>query len=361
MTAASAPRPVDRCPGVLSRHEAADGALARVRLPGGIVGAQGLGVIAQAAALGSGVIELTARASIQIRGLRQADGERCAALLAAGGLLPSSAHDRARNILASPFGGRHPGAVARTDELVRALDRALCAEAQLAGLPGRFLFAVDDGTRLSGGERADVALLADGAEQFSLALRGRITGEVAGATRAVALALRAARRLLGEPPTASRSADRQPRRISLGALRQNDGRAALTVMPRLGRLDVQTAGALAALLDAHGTDARISAARTITLVDLDPGELSGVRARLRELGLIDDDSSPWRGLSACAGLGHCHRALADVRALAQRRAAQRTPLSPPEHWAGCERRCGHPPGSHLAYTATPEGIKAEWV
>jgi len=60
----------DRCPGVLRLAEAADGYLARIRLPGGLIGAGPMRVLARLAGdLGDGRVELTSRGNVQLRGL----------------------------------------------------------------------------------------------------------------------------------------------------------------------------------------------------------------------------------------------------------------------------------------------------
>ncbi len=63
-------RDKDACPGALQVHQAADGALARVRLPGGMIAPAQLEALAHAASeWGSEAMELTSRGSIQIRAL----------------------------------------------------------------------------------------------------------------------------------------------------------------------------------------------------------------------------------------------------------------------------------------------------
>jgi precorrin-3B synthase len=171
---------------VLRLAEAADGFLARVRLPGGLVSAAQLRALAALAdELGDGRVELTSRANVQLRGLAAGAAEPLTDGLTRAGLLPSLSHDRVRNVLASPLAGldNAPGTSgAELTGIVRALDAALCARPRLAELPGRFLFAVDDGRGDVAGLGADVVATVrpDGADVNGLAVRPG-TADAAGA------------------------------------------------------------------------------------------------------------------------------------------------------------------------------------
>src|SRR5262249_59382906 len=106
---------------------------------------------------------------------------------AGAGLLPSGPHDRSRNITGSPLaglGGRPP-----LRRLVRALDAAIVADAVLAALPGRFLFAVDDGSGGGGLAVGDIGLRRAG-KQGGMIIAGPLPGgrgprAAAGAARGV--------------------------------------------------------------------------------------------------------------------------------------------------------------------------------
>ena len=101
-------RDTDACPGALQVHQAADGALVRVRLPGGMITAAQLAALAGAATgFGSGTLELTARGNMQLRAIT--DVTAVAEAIAGAGLLPSATHERVRNIVASPLSGRVGG------------------------------------------------------------------------------------------------------------------------------------------------------------------------------------------------------------------------------------------------------------
>ena len=307
----------DRCPGVLRLHEAADGLLARVRLPGGRLAPDQLRAIAVGAELGNGIIELTSRASLQIRGL--SDGA-VAGVLADAGLLPSITHERVRNILASPLAGRHPRSLWDTDATVAELDAALCADPELADLSGRFLFGVDDGSGLLG-HPVDVVIGPGGSVGAALA---EAHEALASGGRCVSACLFGTSRHIGVPAP--------------GPFTQRDGRTALTFLPPLARIDPPTARALADL----GHELRLSTQRSFSLLDLEPEAATNLERELHALGMVTDPGSGWVGLSACAGLGACERAELDVRALASARVRERGPGAPVEHWAACARNCGAP-------------------
>ena len=373
----------DRCPGALALHEAADGWLARVRLPGGRLTCLQLRALAEIAGLGNDLVELTARANVQVRGLQEAAGEELAARLAAAGLLPSLTHERIRNVLASPLAGRHPRAGADVDALVARLDRELCADVGLAKLPRRFLFLVEDGSGALQGHDHDIALVADptSAGEFALVLGGVDSGWRAPAEDAPALALAAARLFLATsegvwrmrdlpkgprpvidalacthlPATARRGehalvwAQAAGREVTAGRTVQRDGRVALTALVPLGRLQAVQLRALADV----GAEVRLSPWRTLSLVDLPDDAPAAI---LTAIGLVLDPDSGWAGLSACAGFGACKRARIDVRGAAAARARTRARDAPREHWSACGRRCGELRGTPVIVAADGDGL-----
>ncbi|MGW8555077.1 cobalamin biosynthesis protein CobG [Streptomyces tubercidicus] len=153
----------DACPGALRLHSAADGHLARVRLPAGDLTVRQAEALADAAdRLGDGHLSLTSRGNAELRGLPDGCGDRLAALLRDAGLLPSERHERIRNILASPLAGldRHTPADVRL--WARDLDQLLCASNSATALSGRFLFVLDDGRGDVATLGGDVSLVAEG-------------------------------------------------------------------------------------------------------------------------------------------------------------------------------------------------------
>lgn len=358
----------DACPGALQMHQAADGALARVRLPGGVITAEQLEVLAQAAMrFGSEAMELTSRGNVQIRGIT--DAAALAGAVAAAGLLPSRTHERVRNIVASPLSGR-VGAHADVRRWTAALDAAIQSETALAALPGRFWFSVDDGRGDVSGLAADAGAHVLG-DDVALLLAGRDTGVRVSLLQAVPTLVSVAVRfaavrgnawrvgelsdirplledLVGSAP--SGAAWPAVTRPPVGWIPQNDGRVALGAAAPLGVLQAGVAEYLAAI----GAPMVITPWRSVLIFDLEEGVADAALRVLATLGLIFDENSPWLNVSACTGTPGCEHAAADVRADA---AASLTAGGPHRHYVGCERACGRPPAGEVM-VATGDGYRS---
>jgi precorrin-3B synthase len=158
----------DRCPGVFRPWVAEDGAIVRLRVPGGRISPDALlRVVGAAERHGDGTVLLTKRANLQLRGLAERIPDELIDTVAAAGLLPSRTHELVRNILVSPLTGLVGG---RMDlrPVVRALDQALLASPELAVLGGRFLFVLDDGRGDVVGRDLDLGLMAVDATRVQL-------------------------------------------------------------------------------------------------------------------------------------------------------------------------------------------------
>lgn len=358
-------RDTDACPGALQVHQAADGALVRIRLPGGGITAAQLATLAGVASeFGSGTLELTARGNAQVRGIT--DVAAVAEAIAGAGLLPSETHERVRNIVASPLSGR-VGGRADVRGWVSELDAAMCAEPRLAELGGRFWFSVDDGRADVSGLGADVGAhaLDDG---VALLLTGRDTGVRLAvgdvAQSLVALALRFLE-IRGKAwrvceladitqllPDAEMSAAPFPpvTRSPVGWINQQDGRVALGAAVPLGVLPARVAEYLAAI----EAPLVITPWRSVLVCDLDEAVADAALRVLAPLGLVFDEHSPWLDVSACTGSPGCAHSLTDVRAEAAR--ALDADSGVHRHFVGCERACGSPLAGEVLL-ATGDGYR----
>lgn len=187
----------DLCPGVFRPWAAEDGALVRLRLIGGRLAPRSLAALSEVARkYGDGDLHLTRRANLQLRGLPTHGGTllpEVVCAIEATGLLPSRSHELVRNLMVSPQTGVSGG---RADlrPVAAELDDVMCENPRLAGLPGRFLFVLDDGRGDLVGRSTDLGLMA--LDLTTAQLRVGSTGwgpviELAAAARALAdLALR---------------------------------------------------------------------------------------------------------------------------------------------------------------------------
>ncbi|GAA1914865.1 nitrite reductase [Nocardioides hwasunensis] len=179
----------DLCPGVFRPWPADDGALVRLRLPGGHLSRTTLLTLLDVAeTYGDGQVHLTKRANLQLRALPSSGGVLPGEVVEAirgTGLLPHPEHELVRNVMASPLTGIHGG---RADlrPVVAELDERMCATPSLAKLPGRFLFVLDDGRGDLAGRSTDLGLVALAADEVQLRVGSASWGPVVPLAEAAA-------------------------------------------------------------------------------------------------------------------------------------------------------------------------------
>ena len=361
----------DACPGALQTHSAADGQLARIRLPGGLIDAAQLEAVALAAQdLGAPGLELTSRGNIQIRAV--SDAAAVADRLRAAGLLPSPRHERVRNIVASPLSGRL-GGVADVRAVTAGLDAAVLRDDRIVDLPGRFLFSIDDGRGDVSGLSADVGVHLVDERRAALLLAGRDTGVRIDTDDAVGTLLAVAHRFLdirgkcwrvaeladsevvldGRAPSSAAGATWPvTTRPPVGWLEQTDGRITLGAAVPLGVLDAEVARYLAAV----AAPMAVTPWRSVLLFDLDEDTADVALRVLAPLGLVFDENSPWLAVSACTGSPGCAQSVADVRADAAAALAVSPAVQTHRHFVGCDRACGSPAEGQVLI-ATGDGYR----
>ncbi|MFD6415082.1 precorrin-3B synthase [Streptomyces sp. NPDC060194] len=383
----------DACPGTLRLHAADDGALARVRIPGGVLDVRRARALADAAArLGDGDLHLTSRGNVQLRGLRDGCGGELAAALDAAGLLPSPAHERVRNVVASPLSGLDGQGSRDVRPWLTALDALLCGSAPARDLSGRFLFALDDGRGDVAGLGADVVVQALEGAHARLLLGPRRESLRVPAEHAPEAALTAAHTFLdlardtegrtwrisdlalpdgelrnavagrlaaaGIPARRDAEPAREPHAEGAAARGPRPGRVgdALCVHVPFGRLTALQWDVLIRLAAAHAGELRLTPWRgvVVPVPGIGAADADDALARCAAAGLVTGDS-PWLRVGACVGRPGCAKSRADVRADAGRMlpAVVASPL--PLYWSGCARRCGAPRGDRVDVVAAPEG------
>jgi len=347
----------DRCPGVLRPHLAVDGAVVRIRVPGGQTTAAALGSLSRIAQeFGSGDLQLTSRAGIQLRGLPDPLPAGFVSAVREGGFLPSDTHERVRNIVASPLTGIS-GGLSDVRPLVVGLDVGLCAEPELADLPGRFLFAMDDGRGDVSRVPFDLGYRTAGPDHGWLMIGGTRLGIPVAAGTAVEMLLDLAQQFLHRSHGSGavwHVRDLPSWAASRAGVRTINWPHPATKIPLgevAGAASVQVP--LALLAPAQVATVEACARGSVVITPTRGLVLPGAADHLPDLvaaGLVDDPASPWSSISACVGAPSCQNSLIDTRSYAASLARSGSPV-PRTHISGCERRCGAPTDNHLDLVA----------
>ena len=326
--------------------------MVRVRVPGGQTTGTALRELSRLAqTYGSGLLQLTSRASLQVRGLPEAVPEPFEDAVERAGFLPSARHERVRNVVASPLTGL-VGGRADLRPLVARLDRALIAEPRLADLPGRFLFVLDDGRGDVDGLGGDLGYRALDAGRGELMVGDRRRVRPVRLAEVVDLLVSLALRFL-DRRTEEWHVRQLPEPLLEGtepALRDTPRPttpgpvgAHLVADAPLGLLSPLQVDAVHAAVG--GGPLVVTPWRSLVLPDAAPA-----RATLEAAGLVTEPASAWNLVSACVGSPWCANGRADTQGLAAQLVAAGGP-GVRTHLSGCERRCGAPTGPHADLVA----------
>jgi precorrin-3B synthase len=374
------------CPGLSAPMPTGDGMLTRFMPIGTITLATFKRVCAAARTYGNGIVEVTARGSIQIRGLNAASARQFADAIA---VLEIAARDGVP-ILCNPLAGIDAEEILDVTSLAFAL-RQILAQRQATALDAKVSVAIDSGAKLNlarlpadirltaasvngetflrvavGGDDAsavDLGLVAPehGAEAAwrllgLVAERGRharardmIAAEGAGMFRAALSASPALRWAPALVDAVRARSDRGAPVIALHRLR--DGSLACGIGLAFGHAEACTLERLAdAAAMAGACGLRAAPDRTLLAIGLTKQGAADFVAAAEQLGFVTRADDPRRHVLACAGAPLCASAYLATRTMARQIAAAAAPTLEGDlmiHISGCAKGCAHPAASAL--------------
>jgi len=380
----NAPMRRGACPRLAAPMPTGDGLLARLA-PVGTVGLDALaGLCRSARRHGNGVLEITSRGSMQIRGLTPASAARLADDVAA---LDIDTVDGVP-VIAGPLSGLDPAETADASEPAATLRAALAAER--LRLSPKIAVVIDGGGALGldllgadvrlravadrdaivwhvavGGAAAQSCALGVAAPGHAVDVVTRLLRTIAAhgpAARAVDLVRRRddglLRAVAGIVVEASSPPPRRPvDAVAIHAVRH--GRVALGLGLPFGH---SRAAELECLIDAAraagASGARTAPGRVLLFVDLTAIAVEDLRAAAARLGFVVRPDDPQRFVAACAGAPICRSAIIPAREVASAVAARAAPLldgSVTVHLSGCHKGCAQPGSATLTFVGTDDG------
>jgi len=346
------------CPGALRPMLSGDGLVVRLRPRGGRLSAEqaaGIGKLSQR--YGNGLIDLTSRANLQIRGVREASHEALVIGLDRLGLVDDDdqAMEAQRNIIVAPFWNDGDD----THALAAELERALAARA--LGLPEKFGFSVDCGAnRVLAHAPADIRIERDTDGGLIVRADGAPNGRAVSRMEAVEMAMALAEWFFasggvrdGRGRMAAHLAGGASLPVALA------GRAKPTPAATSPTPGIHASGALVGL--AFG---QMQSETLAFLAGLAPGLrltpwrmilIEGLRDMPQRDGLVTRADDPLLRVVACVGAPACPEAHGETRKLAASLAPHLAPGTC-LHVSGCAKGCAQPNDSDLTLVGTSDGF-----
>jgi precorrin-3B synthase len=360
------------CPSLPVPMATGDGLLVRLVVNAPIPLDAFIGLCAAARMHGNGTMEVSARGSLQARGLTPLSAPRFAAALAT---LDVEINDGVP-VLADPLPD-DPASLIDANRLAAQL-RAAIAEARLALAP-KVSVVVDGGGSVDlDAIAADIRLraIASGAgPRFELALAGDAVaatpiavieiedtiGEVLALLKDIAARRADARAsdLVTSRAGRPRAAPRQSTRAHpIGRHPLKENVFALGLGLAFGHADAAALIALAAIAKENGADwVRPAPNRALLFGPLGAAGAEAFRVAAERLGFVTDACDPRRRFAACPGAPSCAHGLIAARALAAE-LARHVSLSGDGiavHVSGCAKGCAHPRAAPFTIVGAEQG------
>jgi precorrin-3B synthase len=365
------------CPSIATPMQTGDGLLVRLRPAAAALTARDLLAIANLAREhGNGLIEITARGNLQLRGLTEASVPGLAAGLTAAGIVPQTGVA----IEVPPLSGIDPSETADAKPVADALRKAIAAASFT--LAPKLAIVVDGGGVLSLADMvADIRLDADGAA-WRLSVGGnRETAKgialfssdavIEGAMRVVAALTAIGPAARGRDLDASALATAigangacpavtaRPSTHPLGSHRIGN-ETVLGLAPAYGQVHADRLAGLVNDLSAHGaSEFRLAPHRTLLVRGLSEEALEAALACADRAGFWSTDTAPGRAVSICAGAAGCTSATFDTHVAADAVVAHAGAMldgSVDVHISGCPKGCAHPAGAAVTLCGTAAGV-----
>lgn len=344
------------CPGALQPMRSGDGFVVRIRPRGGRIDAtQAKGIAALAERHGNGLIDLTSRANLQIRGVSEASHSPLIEGLSQLGLVDAEPEAEARrNILVTPFWTAGDEIMSIAAELERSL------AAGPLGLPNKFGFAVDCGReRVLAGASADVRIERDTAGQLIVRADGAELGHPVARSKVVDCALALAEWFVHSGGVRG-SRGRMAAHIGAGATPpQTLGEAKPArslATPHPGHFPQGAMFGVAFGQMTHATLGNLGdRAGGLRMTPWRMMLAEGMREMPVEQEFITQADDPILRVVACSGAPRCRQAHADTRAIAAA-LAPHIAAGARLHVSGCAKGCAHAGPASITLVATSEGF-----
>lgn len=369
------------CPSLASPMQTGDGLLVRLRpSTSGLTPSQFRQLAQAAARHGNGLLEITARGNLQLRGLSPRTMPGLEADIARAGITP----EIGLTIETPPLSGLDPAEIADARAMAARLREAVAEFPVPLRLAPKLTIVIETGGLLSLDKvTADIRLMAtpmaDGKPQWRISVGGTrwtaVPISVASDEHAPAIVLDLLKtldglgaRARGRDLAASRPAMAEHAAVS--SAEQTTSYVGLhLVAPDAMVLGLRLAfgqihaAELVAFLDIAETqgvhEIRTAPDHALLLLGTSAGSMEKLRVRAADFGFWIDADTPASHIATCAGAGGCASATYRTKELAARAADWLPDLldgSIVLHLSGCPKGCAHPGASAIAVVGMPRGF-----